>query len=106
MGPSHKPELDRLFHQLNATLTPKQRQALVVGALQADMMTPAQIEIMKRMESYLQGLTPQQCRQLGMVDTFREEYDRGRKSGNVIAIWFSVGAILLMIAIILTATLR
>ena len=75
-------ELRRLSHELESTLTPKQRQLIVVGALTEAMCTPRQIEILKRMDPYLEGLTPEQARQLGVMDTFAEGYEAGEESGR------------------------
>ena len=83
-------ELRRLHSELDSTLTPKQRQLLVVGALSPNLCTPQQIEILRRMDAYLEGLTVQQARRLGALDTFAEGYEAGqesrRKLGKIIAV--------------------
>lgn len=83
-------ELRRLHRELDSTLTPKQRQLLAVGALSEKMCTPQQIEILKRMEPYLAGLTPEQSRHLGVLDTFAEGYEAGQKSGHKLGMVIAV----------------
>jgi alkylhydroperoxidase/carboxymuconolactone decarboxylase family protein YurZ len=75
-------ELSRLQRELEATLTPKQRQLLSVGALTSQMCTPEQLEILKKMDSYLEGLTPEQAKQRAVMDTFAEGWEAGRESGQ------------------------
>ena len=106
MDALHNQDLRRLSHQFEATLTPEQRQLAVVGALKEEMLSPAQQEILKKMRPYLDGLTPEQSRQLGTLDTFAEGYEAGEKAGSNIGVAIGVGIILLIAAIVLGAILR
>ncbi len=95
-------ELRRIYRQLNATLTPKQRQLLAVGAARPEIFTPAQLELLKQAEPFLEGLTPEQARQLGMLDTFSEGYEAGHEAGNTIGVMLFVGGIIVALAIIVS----
>jgi hypothetical protein len=48
--------------------------------------TPEQLQILKKMSPYLEGLTPEQARQLGFLDAIREGYEAGEKAGNAILV--------------------
>ena len=61
-GRLYTQEQRRLHRELESTLTPKQRQLLVVGALSKEICTPQQIEILRRMDPYLEGLTVEQAK--------------------------------------------
>jgi hypothetical protein len=78
----YRQELNRLHHELVATLTPKQRQLLTVGGLTPEMCTPQQLEILKKMDPYLEGLNLQQVKNLAVLDTFAEGYEKGQESGR------------------------
>lgn len=75
-------ELRRLHKQFEATLTPKQRQLLLVGALKDDMCTSRQIELRKNIDQYLVGLTPEQAARLGAIDVFMEGVEKGQAEGE------------------------
>ncbi len=92
--------------KVDASLTPKQRQLAVVGALKEQMLTPAQLEILKKMDPYLEGLTPEQCRKLAIIDTIAEGYEAGQRAGSSMETMIAVGLILLLIAIVLGAFVR
>jgi hypothetical protein len=63
-------------------LRPKQRQLLTVGALTPEMCTPQQLEILNRMNPYLEGLNLQQTAKLAVLDEFAEGYEKGQESGR------------------------
>ena len=97
-------ELRRLHNELESTLTPTQRRLLAVGALNTQMCTPQQIQILERMTPYLEGMTVDQCRLLGVMDTFAEGWEAGEESGErlVKTMWiiFVVGLIIGVLALI------
>lgn len=78
----HTHELRRLHHELESTLTPKQRQLMVVGALTPQMCTPDQIKILERMDPYLEGLTIEQAKQLAVIDVFAKGREAGKEAGQ------------------------
>jgi len=82
MDQLYRHTLDRLHHELESTLTPKQRQLLAVGALTKEMCTSQQIAILSRMTPYLEGLTTEQAGRLGAMHTFAEGWEAGQKSGE------------------------
>lgn len=94
-------ELSRLQHELEATLTPKQRQLLSVGALTSQMCTPEQLEILRKMDTHLEGLSVEQAKQRAVMDTFAEGREAGRESGQklvkIMIVLFIVGLILALI---------
>lgn len=97
-------ELNLLHHELESTLTPRQRQLLAVGALTPEMCTPQQIDILKKMDPYLEGLTPEQAGRLGAMDTFAEGWEAGEESGNrlvkIMGVVFAAGVILGILALL------
>ena len=99
-------ELRRAYREFEATLTPTQRRFLAVGAVQSAVFTPEQLEILKKMEPHLSGLTPEQCRQLGVLDTFADGYEAGDRAGNPIVTMIAVGALLLIAAVALSLFVR
>jgi hypothetical protein len=99
-------ELRRLYRELEPTLTPKQRELMVVGALHPSMLTPTQLEIVKKMEPYLNGLTPEQSRQLGMLDTFAEGYEAGQQEGTRVGLIIGIAVVILIAVVVLNALLR
>jgi hypothetical protein len=46
------------------------------------MCTPEQIEILQKMDPYLEGLTVEQARQLAAIDVFAEGCEAGREAGK------------------------
>jgi hypothetical protein len=84
-------------------LRPKQRQLLTVGALTPEMCTPQQLEILNRMNPYLEGLNLQQTAKLAVLDEFAEGYEKGQESGRNLTkmmgvIFFVVLGLLLLFA--------
>lgn len=99
-------ELRRLHNELASTLTPKQRQLLAVGALSEKMCTPQQVEILKRMDHYVEGLTPEQAGRLAVLDTVAEGYEAGHKSGRNIGKIIAAAVVAFMILAILALISR
>jgi hypothetical protein len=91
-------ELRRLSKQLEATLTPRQRQLLLLGRPISDEMmqwTDYQKELNRQMAPFLEGLSFEEGRQLGAQDVFDEGYERGREAGRRL-VWM-IGVIFLLI---------
>jgi hypothetical protein len=75
-------ELNRLHHELVATLTPNQRQLLAAGALTPEMCTPQQLEILNKMNPYLEGLNLQETANLAVMHEFTGGYEAGQESNR------------------------
>jgi hypothetical protein len=95
-------ELRFLWRELDRTLTPKQRQLLTVGAARPEHFTSAQREILQKAEAHLKGLTPEQARRLGIMDTFAEGYEKGQKFGTALVLGGIVLFVLVFLAVLLS----
>jgi hypothetical protein len=95
-----------LADQFNATLTPQQRQLLLVGALKDEHLSGGQLEILKAMKAtnYLNpNLTVEQARQFGAVDLIEEYREKGESAGDALALKFKImaGAVGLLIVLLI-----
>ncbi len=109
-----KPDDLKLLHQeFEATLTDSQRQLLASGGLSAEWLTPGQIEILRKMEPYLQELTPEQISLLGLQDQVREAQERSRRqheagqgASKQAIMPYAVGILLLVVIALILVMLR
>lgn len=107
MNQLHKQALWRLYHELEATLTPKQRKLFSVGALNKDMCTAEQTAILEKMTPYLEGRPIEPMKQDAILDIVSEGWESGlnaRKNdvGRIIAAF----AIAFMVAVFLAIVSR
>jgi fumarylacetoacetate (FAA) hydrolase family protein len=109
-----KPDDPKHLHQeFEATLTDSQRQLIASGGLSAELLTPGQIEILRKMEPYLQGLTPEQIRLLGLQDGIREaqeisrrEHVAGQGAAKQAIMPYAAGILLLVVVALILVMLK
>jgi hypothetical protein len=94
-------EVRRLSKQLEVTLTPQQRQLLIIGrSIPDEMLTPKQAEILKQMAPHLEGLTFEESRRLGAQDVFEEGFEAGQVAGKGLGIGLAVLLTLVLLALL------
>lgn len=95
-------ERRRLGMEFDATLTPKQRELLAIGASSAVQWTPKQLEIMKELQPYLDGMTLEQQQKLGAMDVFQDGYEAGQAVGGKLGILIAVLVVALVILLLIS----
>jgi hypothetical protein len=91
-------ERRRLGRLLDSTITPEQRRLFAMGRQSEIVWTPEQLEIHKKLQAYLEGLTFEKQQELGMMDVYQDGYTSGQKAGTLVAVVIVAFVVLFMVS--------